>query len=353
VRSRARDDALLLAPEAARLAGTDIVRTVRAATHDSIEMSRLILRVVAAAGTDASSLAHAAGLPRWLLATDEAMVASSHHNRLWELAEHALQDPAVGLTAVAHHQIGVLGLYDYLFTSANTVRDALWASADFLYLVSTNCVLRPETGPDGHVTCSYRHVLPGGRGEELWTQFSIAALCARLGTATGRRVTPLAVTFTQPPPRRHQVFVETFGTRRIEFAAPATTVTLRAADVDLPLTGADPALARLLRRYATTLPRPEPQDLIDRFQQLLSEELTTGRPSLEVLARRLAVSTRTLQRRLGEHGTNWRAELETARQRHAQRGLRDGRRDLTRLARQLGYSDPRSVRRALRRWENT
>ena len=33
------------------------------------------------------------------------------------------------------------------------------------------------------------------------------------------------------------------------------------------------------------------------------------------LARRLAVSPRTLQRQLAVHGTTWRAELDTARQR--------------------------------------
>lgn len=89
-----------------------------------------------------------------------------------------------------------------------------------------------------------------------------------------------------------------------------------------------------------------------QFQAQLDEVIGQGRPSLQVLARRLMVSTRTLQRRLAEHGTTWRAELETARQARAQRVRQAGPIGMNRLARDLGYADPRSARRAIRRWND-
>jgi transcriptional regulator GlxA family with amidase domain len=70
------------------------------------------------------------------------------------------------------------------------------------------------------------------------------------------------------------------------------------------------------------------------------------------VARRLAVSPRTLQRQLAAHGTTWRAELERARQALARHYSQAGPPGMARLARQLGYCDPRSVRRALRRWDD-
>src|SRR6266568_2230706 len=88
------------------------------AVHDSVEMSRLVLGMAAAGGADARVLARDAGLATWLLGVDEAMIASRCHARLWELAEHALQDPYLGLAAVHRHQVGDLDLYDYLFTTA-------------------------------------------------------------------------------------------------------------------------------------------------------------------------------------------------------------------------------------------
>lgn len=327
-------------------------RTAAPAASDTVVLSRLVLSLAAAGGADPRALARHAGLPGWLLGLDKAMVASHHHGRLWELAEHALRDPCAGLTAVRHHRVGDLDLYDYLFATAGTVREALQVSADFFYLVTSNCLLRPETPADGEITYSYRHVLPGGRGEEVWTQFSIAGFCARVQAAAGRPIIPARIAFAQPPPRAHHAFTETFGTRQIEFRAPVTTFTLRAADLDLPVASADPVLARILRRYAATLPRPQPTGWPSHFRQVLGEAIEDGAPSLDAVARRLAVSTRTLQRTLHEHGTTWRAELEAAREQRAMQALRSGRPSMTRLARELGYADPRSVRRAIRRWND-
>jgi AraC-like DNA-binding protein len=73
---------------------------------------------------------------------------------------------------------------------------------------------------------------------------------------------------------------------------------------------------------------------------------------LEAVAGRLAVSARTLQRRLSEHGSTWSGELDTARQHRARLARQDGTPAMTSLARQLGYAGPRSARRALRRWND-
>jgi hypothetical protein len=114
------------------------------------------------------------------------------------------------------------------------------------------------------------------------------------------------------------------------------------------MSGADPALARILHRYAATLPTPPAVPWFGHFQQALEETIGQGCPSLHAVAGKLAVSPRTLQRRLAGHGTTWRAELDAIRQRRLARA--DGSLPMTSLARQLGYAGPRSTRRALRRW---
>jgi len=108
---------------------------------------------------------------------------------------------------------------------------------------------------------------------------------------------------------------------------------------------------RILRGYADTLVPPRPATWQERFAQLLDEALDHGSPELGEVARRLFVSRRTLQRRLAEQGTSWRAELDSARRRRA---LANGGAPITPggLARRLGYAAPRSARRALRRWDS-
>jgi AraC-like DNA-binding protein len=320
-----------------------------AVCQDSVEMPRLILAVAGAGGADPRELARGARLPDWVLALDGAMVASQQNTRLWELAEHALDDPLLGLTAADRHRVGDLDLYDYLFVTAATLRDGMRQSIEHFPLVSTNVQLRVMTETDRDVTYAYRHVLDDSRGEETWTQFSLAGFCARARAATGAPIVPAHVAFAQPPPRSYQAFVEAFGTRQIDFGAPATTLTFHTADLDRPMQRADPALARILRRHAATVSPPQPVTWYDRFQELLAEVIDLGSPSRDALARRLSISVSTLQRRLAEHGTTWRAELDAARQRRVQHARRHAQDD---LARHLGYADPRSVRRAMSRWND-
>jgi AraC-like DNA-binding protein len=320
--------------------------------HDSVVVARFLLRAAASGGADARQLARDARLPGWALAASQAMIPSRYTTRLWELIEHSLKDPHAGLAIAGRHRFGELDLFDYLFTTAATVRAARQSAQDFMHLVSTNYQLRVEAETDVDVTYSHRDAEPGGRGEALGHLFAIALSCARAQAAARRRVIPAHVAFAHQAPPSHRVLAETLGTRRIDFAAPVTTITFRSRDLDLPLPGADPALARILHRFAATLSPPPVATWHDQFRRLLAETIDEGTLSLDVLARRLTVSRRTLQRQLAEHGTTWRAELAAERRRRAEAARQNGTADIARLARQLGYADARSASRALRRWRD-
>ena len=318
--------------------------------HDSAVLTKSLLAAAAASGADARQLAHEAQIPGWVLADDRALLPSRHDMRLWELIEWSLDDPAAPLTLAQVHASGNLDIFDYLFTTAATLGDGLQARRDFLHLLTTNSRLDVEAETSRETTYSYWHVEPGGRGEELCLQFAVAVFCAQASEATGQRVAPAHVSVAAPAPRSHRAFTELLGTSRVDFGAPLTTLTFHTADLELPMRGADPALARILHRYAEALPPAPPATWREHFQRVLAEAIEHGSPSLEAVARRLAVSVRTLQRQLATHGTTWRAELDTARRRRAERARQAGTTDMIRLARQLGYLDPRSARRTLRRW---
>lgn len=319
------------------------------AVRESVRMTRFLLTAADAAGLQGRRLARDAQVPDWVPSATEAMTLPCYSLRLWEHLEHALNNRYVALTVAARHQVGELDLYDYLFTTAATLREALQVSAQYLPLLTTNGRLRVECVTDRETTFSYSYLEADGRGAELALQFSVAVFCARAQAGTGRPVLPTRVTFAHRAPRSRRAFAEAFGIRHIDFGAPSTTFSIRTSDLDLPMLGADARLARLLRRYADSMAPPPVTTWRHFFQQQLGHALEMGLPSLEAIAGQLAVSPRTLQRRLAEHGTTWRAELDTARHRRAQRS---GPVTMTRLAHDLGYADARSVRRAMRRWDD-
>ncbi|MGH3025323.1 MAG: hypothetical protein ACRDLR_02635, partial [Gaiellaceae bacterium] len=73
-------------------------------------------------------------------------------------------------------------------------------------------------------------------------------------------------------------------------------------------------------RAADPRRRPESSATWTRaVRELLSGELDRPALSLQAAARALAVSVRTLQRRLADEGTSWRAEIDAARKERAAR----------------------------------
>lgn len=310
-------------------------------------MVRYLLAASAAGGADANRLARELRLPGWAMHRDEVMISPDYALRLWELAEHSLADPNLAITFAERFQTGSLDLYDYLFTTAPSLRDGFAASERYLHLLTTNARLRVQTENDREVTYSYRYLVADGRGADLALQLSVAIFCARARAGTGQPVTPVRIAFRQCAPRSHRAFTEAFGTVAVDFDAPATTFTFRTRDLGLPMLGADPALARILARYAATLPPPPDLTWKQHFRLVLTEALDEGGTSLNAMARRMTVSSRTLQRDLAEHGTTWRSELDAARRWRADQ-LSEG--DPASLAHRLGYANARSVRRAAQRW---
>ena len=69
-----------------------------------------------------------------------------------------------------------------------------------------------------------------------------------------------------------------------------------------------------------------------------------------MLAGRLALSERTLRRRLAEAGTTYRNLLDRARHRRAVALLRAGEKSVTEVTLLIGFGDVTSFTRAFRRW---
>lgn len=88
----------------------------------------------------------------------------------------------------------------------------------------------------------------------------------------------------------------------------------------------------------------------DRVRASLMEILASGQYSMADVASRLAVSTRTLQRRLREEDTSFQKELDTLREELAHHYLAKSDFSSGQIAFLLGYQDPNSFFRAFRTW---
>lgn len=74
---------------------------------------------------------------------------------------------------------------------------------------------------------------------------------------------------------------------------------------------------------------------------------------IAVVARRLAMTPRTLQRRLARAGTSFESLCDHARKQAARTYLADTTLSIAEVTYLLGYSEPTAFHRAFRRWHGT
>lgn len=120
----------------------------------------------------------------------------------------------------------------------------------------------------------------------------------------------------------------------------------------LPLRSANPqAWQEAVARCEDELAKLQrQQSLATQVRQLMLGK-QGGFPSLQVTARLLNLTPRTLHRRLQDEGTSYRDILEDIRHTLAIEHLRTGRLTIQEIAFMLGYDDQANFRRAFKRWE--
>jgi AraC-like DNA-binding protein len=166
--------------------------------------------------------------------------------------------------------------------------------------------------------------------------------------STGHPVRPAAVRFAFPRPADtgpHEALFQA----PLTFDHPRNELELDAATLRLPQRQADPWLRELVERHAGALIqqlRP-PGAFAARVSAALSSAIQSGTDDLASVAGALAVSERTLQRRLAAEGVAFRALADEARRHLACQYLADGM-NLAEIALVLGFSEQAAFQQGLR-----
>jgi AraC-like DNA-binding protein len=157
--------------------------------------------------------------------------------------------------------------------------------------------------------------------------------------ATRRVVRPLSVTAPHLP-RDPAPYREYLGTEIVR--ARSCAVAFSSADARRPFVTANERMWEFFE--------PELRRRLSELRDGAPELLPAGDAGTTAVARELAVSTRTLQRRLREEGTTFQAELARTREALARHYLTSSSVTSGEISFLLGYEDPNSFYRAFRGW---
>ncbi|MDG1165809.1 MAG: AraC family transcriptional regulator [Porticoccaceae bacterium] len=146
-------------------------------------------------------------------------------------------------------------------------------------------------------------------------------------------------------------YAEIFGSQ-VLFNKPASGLRIRESKLDVPLPQANEKLLDMLLEHATQLMAEMTQNhrVSDQVKNLLRLMLKQQAPSSAVIAEKLGMSSRTLQRKLGEEGTHYKDVLNELRLELALYFLKNTELNLESIAYELGYAEARSFYRSFKQW---
>lgn len=276
-------------------------------------------------------------------------VADAVTDTAWRLAATLTHDDAFGIHLAEALPRGALDLIEYALRSSRSLETGFNRLARYGRLLSDRVAAR--THREGESLLFLVHDAATMPLHAARAEFALAVALKLARDCTGADITPLRVSFAHPAPdniAEHRRFFRA----RVRFGAGTSAMSLSASDASRPIREADAALARIIHgRLESALgDRSSTGSMSTRVRHVLVEHLGRSAVTLDAVATTLAVSRRTLTRRLADERTSFRHILDEVRRDFARALVQDRGLSIGDIAFFLQYSEPAAFHRSFRRW---
>lgn len=297
-------------------------------------------------GVDTAAILAAIELPAAKLRDCDHRISEAARARAWELAAEASGDRAFGLHAGLLAQFSDFDVLGYAVHFSETLGDALDRIIRF-HRVLCDALAMSRTTTKRTLRFTRLERTPAAEAEATY-----AFLVKHARELTGKRVSPREVSFAHAAPPKTKEYEKLFGCP-VRFGAVATHFDFDPATMSLPIRSANAGVVSILDRYMSKdiAELPRAASAVEHARAAIASALREGRkPSLDASAKALRASSRTLQRRLGAHGTTHGELVDAVRKDLAERLLARGHLSITEVAFLTGFDDVSGFRKRYRRW---
>ena len=317
----------------------------------SVRAAGPVLLALQAAGIDLGLVTQRLDIPpESLLDADARFPVAKLMLPLWNLAEEMLGDPVVALRATEHLSRESFGVFSYIVAASATAGEAVARAIRYFRLITDGgsySLERQATDvwwrftPANAAVAACRHD----------TVFALAAAVKHLRLWAEPHFVPREIRFSCAElPGRGEI--ERFFGASIALGSDRCAFRFDAELLNRSSGLADPQLARFLEGYAddAVAALPVLGSVSSRVRGLLARGLKDGDTSVEVIARRLSLSERSLQRELQKERTSLSRLVDELRCEMATRYLRQRELSISDVAYMLGFSQTAPFFRAFKRW---
>lgn len=242
-----------------------------------------------------------------------------------------------------------LGVAGFLLSSAPDVATALHGLLQHLDLHDQGGVPTLQI-ENGIARLGYAIHEPGAQATDQIYDLAVAIACNIMRALCGQKWNATEVLLSRRPPRDLAPY-RRFFRAPLHFNAAQSGVTFPNRWLDHKIVSADPLLHRHLEHEALTLHALRDASIVEDLRRALHRQLLNNQAcAVAEVAGELRIHQRTLNRRLRDHGTSFRRELDNVRYAVAQQLLAESTIPLARIATILNYADVTAFSRAFKRW---
>jgi AraC-like DNA-binding protein len=315
-------------------------------------LANILLQYAVGTGIDLTGLWETVGLDANVLENPTARIPVEQFNALWTLVVHRSGDLHFGLhLAEAADRLTTGSVLSSVLMNCATVERALDKLAryhglmtDFLRVrvrrVGNQAVCAVEA-IDAHVVL-HRH----------YSDAVLASLALTLRRLTQDQVRFIEARFTSPCPADAAEHQRIFGCP-LMFGQPHNELAFESKTLNWPIPLANAHILAQLEQLAQAMLGSlyRPDTWADRVAHQISQKLLQGeKPTLNAVARELAISPRHLQNKLKEEAATFQAVLDELRKQAALKYLDERALSLCDIAFLLGFSEQSAFNHAFKRW---
>lgn len=315
-----------------------------------IVISQVMINFAASFGIDKETCLLGTNITEEQLHDGDALITRSQEMRLVENLILAIpNESALGFKLGLQYSVSTFGVWGFALRTSKTLREAASIALRYLPLSTAYCQMR-SLEEDGYFKILLDSDCIPGPLRQFLLERDLATGINILNELSLAGVTLSQIEFQGLPPEyASEIELLTDVKPTYQCVHNALSVTVEEADRLLPTF--DSQLVLLMEKQCRhQLDRRQKTGLTGLVQQQILGPLGLV-ASIEEVAKALAMSPRSLRRKLESENTSYKHILDQERQQIAQQLLHGSNMKLDELAFHLGYTDTASFSRAFRRWK--
>lgn len=304
-------------------------------------------------GADFTAMCEALNISPDDLNDSEIKVDFQQACQSWELAIRQTKDNLLGLHIGETSSPSIMGILGNLMQSCPDLFSAYTKLTEFSS-VATDMFRYSIKQKNNTVTLAYEPAPVWTKsfpqGARHATEQAMAGTLHVFYLLSGKKIRPVETSFRHKRAGDGTTYSDVFQSP-IQFNAAVNQLVFRKADLETHVISYDRSLLAVFEKMLKEKQAPRNDSINEQVKKLILSDCHGRIPSLSMIAVRMNMTARTLQRRLADENISFRSLVQEIQQELTAQLMKSKHVRLSQVSEFLGYSDPAAFHRAYKKWQ--